>query len=233
VKSLILCDVRINLQWRGVRNFWREIQIHQSPAIIRLPSISVHHPHPQTYFVSSYPNKQTRPPIFPSLSQAILSLMSTTNKLLYSVALVINLLSIAWSLSTSNQGEPKTALQVWDDVLPHANQRRTLHKFASQNGLGHACFSRPMKTKEGRNVIELALDAILSEIERAEADSEQTKPHYVEYWSRQEWRHIGEFYNYIFAGIKSKSLIILLPIANCKYSDLITDDVARGACRCR
>lgn len=84
------------------------------------------------------------------------------------------------------------SLQVWDDVLPNAKQRQTLHEFASLNGLGHSCFSRPVKNVQERNVIELALDAILTEIESLDG-SVQMKPHYVEYWSRQEWRHIGEF----------------------------------------
>lgn len=79
-------------------------------------------------------------------------------------------------------------LKAWDNVLPDANQRQALHEFASQNGLGHACFSRPLKSREGRNPIELALDGILSEID---GDTE-VKPHFVEYWSRQEWRHIGK-----------------------------------------
>ena len=81
-------------------------------------------------------------------------------------------------------------MQVWDDVLPRTKQRQVLHEFASQNGLGHACFSRPLKNREDRNVIELALDAILTEIESGDVDL-QRRPHYVEYWSRQEWRHIG------------------------------------------
>jgi hypothetical protein len=136
-----------------------------------------------------YPNKQTRRLIFPFLlSQTILSATSTTNKCLYR-----------------------------DDVLPHANQRRILQEFASQNGLGHACFSpRPMQTKEGRNVIEFTLDAIQTKMKSSEVGSEQTKPHYVKHWSRQESRHIGEFYTYILLASNQKVslLFILLSIVN-------------------
>jgi len=109
-------------------------------------------------------------------------------------ALFVSLFHVAFALSNPTQRRPNPSppLQVWDNVIPHAHQRQLLHDFASKNGLGHACFSRPMKNREERNIIELALDAILTEIE-SEGSVDGSKPHYVEYWSRQEWRHIGKF----------------------------------------
>ena len=56
-------------------------------------------------------------------------------------------------------------------------------------GLEHKCFSRPLaQGNEGNNIIERTLDAILTEIERK--DSKRQAKQYVEYWTRQEWRHI-------------------------------------------
>ncbi|KAL3790929.1 hypothetical protein HJC23_004911 [Cyclotella cryptica] len=119
-----------------------------------------------------------------------------------SVAFFAKLLRVTLALSNPIQLKPTAAqaLQVWDDVLPRKDQRQTLHDFASKTGLGHSCFSRPLQNRVGRNVIELTLDAILTEIERStikdavnsEQNTTKVKRQYVEYWSRQEWRHIGE-----------------------------------------
>ena len=81
------------------------------------------------------------------------------------------------------------ALTVWDGVIG-ADQRMALHRYASNVGLEHKCFSRPLDRNGGNNnIIERTLDAILKEIESNDKQNEGRKQ-YVEYWTRQEWRHI-------------------------------------------
>ena len=87
---------------------------------------------------------------------------------------------------------------VWDNVLDSIDHRKALHEYASKSGLGHKCFSRPLTNHQDRNVIERTLDAILAQMEENDGickgndgDSVVDKPRqYVEYWTRQEWRHI-------------------------------------------
>lgn len=82
------------------------------------------------------------------------------------------------------------ALSVWDGVLG-SDQRMALHRYASKAGLEHKSFSRPLaQGDEGNNIIERTLDAILTEIERKDSEAQSNKQQYVEYWTRQEWRHI-------------------------------------------
>ena len=81
------------------------------------------------------------------------------------------------------------SLSVWDGVIG-SEQRMALHRYASNAGLEHKSFTRPLaQNKEGINIIERTLDAILTEIESKENNS-QGKKQYVEYWTRQEFRHI-------------------------------------------
>lgn len=81
------------------------------------------------------------------------------------------------------------ALSVWDGVVG-SDQRMALHRYASKAGLEHKSFSRPLaQGNGGNNIIERTLDAILTEIEREDSKT-QSKQQYVEYWTRQEWRHI-------------------------------------------
>jgi hypothetical protein len=56
---------------------------------------------------------------------------------------------------------------------------KVLHDVASASGLGHSIFHR----HDPHTVIEQALDAILDEMN-------ESKDCHVEYWTRQEWRHI-------------------------------------------
>jgi hypothetical protein len=112
-------------------------------------------------------------------------------KSLFFITSLTKLLPTSHALSVPPPTSKTQPLQVWDGVLPDANLRQTLHDFASRNGLGHACFSRPLTNREQRNPIELVLDAVLNEIESGYGREEEVKPHFVEYWSRQEWRHIG------------------------------------------
>ncbi len=69
-----------------------------------------------------------------------------------------------------------------------------LHVAASKSGLGHKVFSRPIENPEESPIIELALDAILTEMEQESTTSSSTRTEvpkqYVEYWTRQEFRHI-------------------------------------------
>lgn len=77
-------------------------------------------------------------------------------------------------------------VQVYDNVIPES-ARDILHIAASKSGLGHKVFTRPISNPGQHPAIERALDAILSEL-GDEADDENKQ--YVEYWTRQEWRHI-------------------------------------------
>jgi len=71
-------------------------------------------------------------------------------------------------------------------VLPTGSQD-ILHKAASKSGLGHKAFTRPLQNEQHSSVIERALDAILTELgDVADGNNQQ----HVEYWSRQEFRHI-------------------------------------------
>ena len=105
------------------------------------------------------------------------------------LALVI-IISTAAALSLpSGNGNSRT--KVWDDVLPDEGQRMMLHQYAIKAGLEHKCFSRrPLSKKyNGNNIIERTLDAILTEIDKSDGTTGDG-PQYVEYWTRQEWRHI-------------------------------------------
>jgi hypothetical protein len=117
-----------------------------------------------------------------SLLQLLLptsAMMPSTQMLSASSAIVAHLLLLV----------PLTiALSVWDSVIG-TDQRMALHRYASKAGLEHKCFSRPLAPSNGNNIIELTLDAILTEIESKDINM-QGKQQYVEYWTRQEWRHI-------------------------------------------
>ena len=76
-------------------------------------------------------------------------------------------------------------VKVWDNVLPDDGLREDLHAYASNLGSDHQCFTRPLSKTHRHNEIELTLDAILTEIEGGVAGK-----NVVEYWTRQEWRHI-------------------------------------------
>ena len=69
-----------------------------------------------------------------------------------------------------------------------------LHKYASKSGLEHKCFTRrPFDGNNNNNIIERTLDAILTQIDSSSNSNNNdgtTKKQYVEYWTRQEWRHI-------------------------------------------
>lgn len=98
-----------------------------------------------------------------------------------------------WSLSSSRSTRELSSLsarrvQVWDNVLPDDGLREDLHEYASTMGTDHQCFTFPLSSSNGvhrHNVIEQTLDAILSEIESSDIGGG-----IVEYWTRQEWRHI-------------------------------------------
>lgn len=81
----------------------------------------------------------------------------------------------------SFEGNDGADVSVWDNVVP-LKVRNDLHKEASSSGLGHRVFRRGKHT----NTIERALDGILEELTGDGTQEEQ----YVEYWARQEWRHI-------------------------------------------
>jgi len=81
-------------------------------------------------------------------------------------------------------------LNVWDDTLS-PKTLSLLHKVASQRGLGHNVFTRrsccstnnsSSSKKHYANPIEKVLDELLTKMN-------DTSP-IVEYWTRQEWRHI-------------------------------------------
>jgi hypothetical protein len=91
----------------------------------------------------------------------------------------------AVSTSTSSH-EEAVAVSVFDNVLPTESQD-ILHKAASKSGLGHKAFTRPLQNDAHSSVIERALDTILTELGDV---ADRSNQQYVEYWSRQEFRHI-------------------------------------------
>ncbi|KAL7466256.1 hypothetical protein ACHAXS_006546 [Conticribra weissflogii] len=93
----------------------------------------------------------------------------------------------------ANTPQTSSAVRVWDNVLESNDHRNELHSYAAKSGLGHKCFSYPIQNPERKNIIELTLDAILTEMEDREEikrGPRSAKQYYVEYWTRQEWRHI-------------------------------------------
>lgn len=86
---------------------------------------------------------------------------------------------------------PTDEVAVWDNVLPETSLNG-LHLAASESGLGHKVFTRPLVDQpENLNLIEKALDAILTEMEGCNGGVMEARPkQFVEYWSRQEWRSI-------------------------------------------
>lgn len=75
-----------------------------------------------------------------------------------------------------------TRISVYDNVVsPQTCQR--LHEAASASGLGHSLFRR----NQPQTVLEQALDEILSQLQDTHNNNQEC---FVEYWSRQEWRHI-------------------------------------------
>ena len=100
------------------------------------------------------------------------------------------------SLSHSNPASVVTRPTVYDRVITDEEQRARLHDFSKRVGLGHRCFTRPLQDGgKSNNIIERTLNAILSEFERGlprsgDDGDESQQQQYVEYWTRQEWRHI-------------------------------------------
>ena len=73
---------------------------------------------------------------------------------------------------------PSSKIHVWDNVID-APARAVVHQVAADKGLGHTLM---MRKDRPRTPLETALEGILQELN-------DTSP-YVEYWCRQEWRHI-------------------------------------------
>ena len=97
------------------------------------------------------------------------------------------LCSFTAALAVTNKDSPQgDNIQVYDNVLPEPAQD-ILHAAASASGHGHKLFTRPVSSSGESPVIERALDTILSQLGDV-ADEENRQ--YVEYWTRQEWRHI-------------------------------------------
>eukprot|EP00977_Amphora_coffeiformis_P027979 scaffold34676_cov176-Amphora_coffeaeformis.AAC.8 len=69
-------------------------------------------------------------------------------------------------------------IHVWDNVMDNP-ARAVVHQVAADKGLGHTLMIRK---NQPRTALESALKNILQELN-------DTSP-YVEYWCRQEWRHI-------------------------------------------
>jgi hypothetical protein len=86
--------------------------------------------------------------------------------------------SVTLALSIVPSNHPKVA--IWDNVVPEP-ARKALHEAAKATGLGHRAFRRPLMANA--NLVERTLDVILTEMGDFASG-------YVEYWSRQEWRHI-------------------------------------------
>mmetsp|Transcript_41841 Transcript_41841/g.100430 ORF Transcript_41841/g.100430 Transcript_41841/m.100430 type:complete len:363 (+) Transcript_41841:2-1090(+) len=97
----------------------------------------------------------------------------------------------AAAVETTETSAPNVVVQVWNDVI-NDETCNSLHEAACQIGLGHRVFSRNMNDDNDNNDdgggggptnnIENIIDDILSELD--------DKSNFVEYWTRQEWRHI-------------------------------------------
>ena len=119
----------------------------------------------------------------------------------YRMIRILFLFPAATALSTSGKNDKRT--KVWNDVLPNVEQRMELHQYAKKLGLEHKCFTRytsrtdtssdddNTNANNSRNIIERTLDFILTEIDNNNGSSSSDgQKQYVEYWTRQEWRHI-------------------------------------------
>lgn len=104
-----------------------------------------------------------------------------------------SLLVEALQVTTNNIGTSKDGIGVWDNVIP-PSLCNELHIEASESGLGHKAFSRPIldTDKSNRPIIELVLDDILTKLEDGSNSNSANngQQQFVEYWTRQEWRHI-------------------------------------------
>lgn len=98
-----------------------------------------------------------------------------------------NLLVKSLSAATTTSSSSSSPVTVYDNVLPKESCD-ILHEIASKSGLGHKAFSRPLSSSpslqnlDSPTMIETTLDAILTAL-----GDDST---FVEYWTRQEWRHI-------------------------------------------
>lgn len=92
----------------------------------------------------------------------------------------------SFSLSFNGESHLNEDVIVWDNVLSDSNQQ-VLHSAASASGLGHKVFIRPLIDPDNSGIIERALDAVLTEMGDT---ANETNQQYVEFWARQEWRHI-------------------------------------------
>ena len=111
----------------------------------------------------------------------------------------------ALSLTTSHNSLSNNEINVWDNVVPPLLCEQ-LHLEASKAGLGHKAFTRPLipdvdgSESKNRPLIELAIDEILTKLgddvgignstTDNDDDDGQQQQQFVEYWTRQEWRHI-------------------------------------------
>ena len=106
--------------------------------------------------------------------------------MLFSILVAILLCGHARCLTTSQpRSAATTDTVVYDHVLPSVSSG-VLHEAASSVGLNHKAFTRPIQEPASRPIIEQTLDRILTEM----GDIPRGKKQYVEYWTRQEWRHI-------------------------------------------
>lgn len=109
----------------------------------------------------------------------------------------------ATALSTASSSSSNDIINVYDNVLPKQSCD-VLHAAASKSGLGHKVFTRPLlgfnndndndnddnDSSKSMSVIERALDSILTELGDVVDETNTNPTQYVEYWTRQEWRHI-------------------------------------------
>lgn len=127
--------------------------------------------------------------IFPII-RARLGVLSLAVLFLPSIAFVVKPFA---SCDTPNEcaqslnEHTNSPVHVYDNVLP-IDSRESLHSAAKKSGLGHKVFTRPLiNPRSEYPIIEQALDSILTEIGD---DVDDSNLQHVEYWTRQEWRHI-------------------------------------------
>ncbi len=108
-------------------------------------------------------------------------------------ALISLLPSLPITLEALNVVPKNSEIGVWDNVLP-VNTRIEVHSEASLSGLGHKAFTRTSDLSKlaevERPLTEVVIDNILTELGDVAPKSTEDKVQFVEYWTRQEWRHI-------------------------------------------
>ena len=116
----------------------------------------------------------------------MMTMLTTTMDALSTTTTTSTSSSSCSTTSSSSIIKEDEVVKVYDNVLPK-NSCQLLHEAASKIGLEHKVFKLGREKTRGGSVIERALEEILRQLDDG---SDTDKEQYVEYWTRQEWRHI-------------------------------------------